>query len=812
MGKRLGATSGGVVKAAKELYSRNVKRYTTHLKSLGETGGSVAKDLDEVTIRAQKQINNSSLDTKAILKGVNKENRENIAKAVNKVGKHPRWIQQRADKLRVVLDKLLTEAQKLGVQRRVRGVKLDITGTGKAFPQVPNADGERFLKLADTKGVGSPEVLIAAQEAVDMGKAVSVEDYVLQLKRFREAQLRGISGYLERTRVELPERFVEWDPDRILSGLFQKNWMFIEGARQWGIDETGQSFPKLAVKVEELRASHGSDESQNLERFTKAAFGQELLSSEKARIISSAIRGYQFLTKIALSPLTITRNMLDRFNKVAAWAPLSVQVKTFIQYPPFINQFLKSSQKIEEEMIRAGAVFSNTAIAEGYQPGHLGTKIAGKAFASSELGNQVYIALAKKNAIDANLKLLNQNPKIAAIFDKRIGKFLSPLEAIGKSPSQAATRLRELGNEELLAKLTSVEDISPDLLNAVLHRTVRDNAFPVLLSTKRVWWDNHPFARVLTQFKVWGTEQVGHIWNDVVKDTVKNRDPAKMVRWIVTMAVMGEIYNILRDFIYGKDESLLKTLSDSERRNAKDISVTILKDIVDGGGVGILADLMYGLPNLIGGPTVATIKNLLYETFPKTIWNPSQAKEAINQLVIKETPAARQAQGILDKIDAQYDKKNITQEYYKIRRKGYDWAFDKKYPTATKKAKKAAVQAATGWIKRIPTERTLSYEMAIRQILVGDIEDASEHLFFLLKTAGNDDAEIESIEKGIDSALSKASPLGGVSEDDIGEFYKGLSREQRRIATRLEMKWKTNSSQAINLAYTKWSKWQREQR
>jgi len=809
--RRLGATSGEVAAASKELFSRNVKRYTTHLKSLGNTGKSVAKDFDEITIRSQKKINNSSLDTKEILKGVNKENRELIAKAINgRLKNPPKWIKERANKLRKVLDEIMNDAQKLGIQRLVRGVKLDIKGSGKAFPQVPNAEGERMLKLADTKGLGVPEVLQVALDAVEAGKATTVENYLIQLKEFRQAQLRGISGYLERTRVELPEEWIEWDPDRVLSGLFQKNWTFIEGARQWGIDDKGRSFPSLTLKSETIRTEHGSDETQTLDRFVKAAFGQELLSSEASRNVAGAIRGYQFLAKIALSPLTITRNMLDRFNKVAAWAPLSVQAKTFVQYPPFLNTFLKHSQQLEEQMIRRGAIFSNTAIAEGYQPGHLVTSLAGKAFSSSELGNQVYIALAKKNAIDNNLKLLHKNPKIAAIFNKRIGKFLSPMETIGTAPTQAAVRLRELGNEELLNKLVTSDDISPDLLNAVLHRTVRDNAFPVVLSTKRAWWDNHPWARVATQFKVWGTDQVGHVWNDVVKDTVKNRDPSKMVRWLVTMAVMGEVYNILRDFILGKDESLAKTMSDSERRNARDISITILKDMADGGAIGIMADMIYGIPNLIGGPTLATIKNLGTD-FVQTIWNPSQAKEALKQFALKDTPAIKQVRGILNKIDAQYNKKNLTQSYYKVRRKAFEWSFNKKHPTTTEKFQSKAVDAVLGWVTRVPTKTTLGYEMMNRNVMSGDIEGASGHVFFLLKTAGKDEEKIASIEQGIKSSLNNSSPLGRVADKDIGAFFNGISKEARKEALGIQLKWDSNASEALQLGINKWQKWIKEE-
>ena len=812
-GKRLGSTIKSAITGAKELFSRNVKRYTAHVRGLGAEGKQVAKDFDEITQRAQKQINNSSLDARQILKGVNKENRELIAKTINsRITKPPKWIKQRADKLRDVLDKLLNEAKQLGVQRRVGGVKLEIAGTGKAFPQVLNADGEKILRQAGKHGVNSPDVLAVAEEMVALGKAKSVEDYVAALQHFRDDQLRGISGYLERERVELPDRFLEWDPDRVLDNLFQKNWLFIEGVRQWGADKAGLSFPKLAVQIESVRAASGSDEAKLLDQFVKAAFGRELLSSEASRQISAVARGYQFLTKIALSPLTITRNMLDRFNKVMSFAPLSVQLKTLKEYPPFINAFLKHSKEIEEEMIRRGAVFSNTAIGEGYQPGHLLTKVAGKAFAASERGNQIYIALAKKNAIDANLQLLRRtvDPRVFRILDKRWGNLMSPFEVIGKSPTQALLRLRELGNEEMLAKIESVDDISPDLLDAILHKTVRDNAFPVVLSTKRSWWDNKPFVRMLTQFKVWGTDQIGHVWNDVIKDTVKHRDPSKMIGWIVSMAITGEIYNILRDFILAKDESLLKTLSDSERRNARDISVPILKDIIDGGAVGIFADIIYGLFNLIGGPSAQTLVNM-GDTTAKVIWNPTQAKDALKQIAIKETPALRQVQGLFDKIDARFNQNNLTQDYYKWRRRAWEWSHNKKFPTLGDKAKEKAIKSLLGWTRRVPQERTFSYEMITRNILVGDTERASDFLFFLLRKADTPD-EQESIERGIQTALDKSSPLGGVADEDLGEFFKSMTSEQRREAVSLQLQWNLNASEATSKAIIKWQEWNREQR
>jgi len=227
--------------------------------------------------------------------------------------------------------------------------------------------------------------------------------------------------------------------------------------------------------------------------------------------------------------------------------------------------------------------------------------------------------------------------------------------------------------------------------------------------------------------------------------------------------------------------------------------------MVDGGAVGILADLLYGIPNLIGGPSAQTLTNM-GDTTAKIIWNPKQAKEAIAQIAVKETPALRQAQGALDKIDAKYNESNLTQDYYKLRRKAFDWKFKKEHPGATDKFKAKAIQALLGWTKSVPQERTLGYQMAIRQILVGDIESASEHLFFLLKNADTPDKQ-ESIERGIQSSMRNASPLGMVAERDLAEFFESMSAGQQQEAIGLQMRWNANVAEATNRAIDKLQEW-----
>ena len=84
-------------------------------------------------------------------------------------------------------------------------------------------------------------------------------------------------------------------------------------------------------------------------------------------------------------------------------------------------------------------------------------------------------------------------------------------------------------------------------------------------------------------------------------------------------------------------------------------------------------------------------------------------------------------------------------------------------------------------------------------------------MFFLLKTADTPD-EQESVERGIQSALRKSSPLGNVSEEDLGEFFKSMSTELRSEAISLQMQWNANVSEAESKAIQKWQEWNREQK
>jgi hypothetical protein len=789
--KGLAETIPSLARASKDVVARNVKRASDHFRTLGTQGQKVAKGMDDIAFRAQVNINKNRLELRDIFKGVSKEDRVAIAKALNEKIDAPDYINQRADRLRDSLDVIMNTAKELGVQRKGVFGKMDIKGTGRAFPTVPNKAGQKFLDEARTEGLGSSNVFAYAQQMVNEGKAKNVEEVVSSLQKYSEDQLRGFLPYLERTKLELPDEYIEWDPEKVLPGLIEKYWLNLEAIREWGIDEAGQSLPKLDALIEQIKTKHGLDEAKAVEDFMKAALGKEYQSDKSSRDLAAGIMKWQFLTKVAPRPLTAIRNMLDRYAKGFEIGGLSTNIKATAKYPPIINQMMKSAREIEDSMAEKGAIFGHGSLLEGYEPGKGLADLMAKPFAASELGNQTYIALVKSIKIQEDLKALSDIPEIGRILDKRIGRLISPLEAIGKSPRQAEARLlKDLGSEELLERAIMNESIPDDVLSEILHRTVRDRAFPVILSTKRLWWDNKPIIRLMAQFKTWPIEQAGHIWNDILKDVVKNRDPIKLARWLMATALVGEIYNIARDLTRDKNESALMKAKDG--RSASEIGYAILNDLFDGGVVGIFADVVYGIPDMIAGPTAASLKDI-GNTATKIVWNPVQIDDALAQAVLNQVPITKDIQSILDKIDRQYDKENLTRDYYKWREYGFKWAEKKRHSTAKDRAKAVAVDVIEGTRETIPTENTLSYEMLQRQLLVGDPEDAAEYIRHIIRTADDPKQALSNLR----ASVRQRSPLGKVSQEDLPEFLNQFTPEEQQEAMTIEAMWYKNFYQAL---------------
>lgn len=765
-----------------------VKRANRIIKTYGEPGKKLSKDIDDIAFRSQRNENNDALDIRKVFRGLNKSQRIQVAKFINgETAIISKKLEERAKRLTEILDRSMNEAASLGVERIVGGKKIPLRGSGEAYPQVLNKAGIQLLDDVKRQGLASAEVAEVAQFLFDEGQADDLQDAINKLSLWREQRMRGVNRYLESERIKLPEKYVEWDGSKTLPPLISKNWLMVEGVRKWGVQ-----FNKVDNLIEDIRAEMGNHQADQVKQFIRSNFGAGRTSSPQSERLSNALRSYQFNTKVALSPLTIIRNMTDRLPKGLQIAPWSVNLRALAKYPPFLNKFIRSSRKIEEDMIRSGAVFGHGSLAEGFEPGNVLSKAVGTAFSSSERGNQVHLALVKKLAIERDImtlsKMLGKNDPFTKVFD-------SFKTIIGQSQKQVKNRLRELGTEDLVDRLAEGEGLDKDVLDAVLHRAVRDHTFPVILSTKRIWWDNHPWARVIAQFKTWPVEQTSLIYNDVLKGSVKTGDMTKLIRWIVGTFLVGELYNILRDLLLDRDESVLKTLSDKERRNVKQITRAVLGDFLDGGGVGMLADFTYGLFDWLSGVSFNTGKNIV-NALDKTIKRPKTAPHAIKQLIEKETTAIRQAESVWNKIDRMTDPSNITDRYYITRKLAWEYRERKEAPEIVDKGKKVLEDVIHGFEKYRPGKNTLVYEMAARQIMAGDPQDAAKHLAIIFKDAKDHKAAL----KGVKLSANAKSPLGPIAKRDRAAFLNTLTKQQRTEALRIQRIWEKSYAEAIRMA------------
>ena len=647
------------------------------------------------------------------------------------------------------------------------------------------------MELGETKGSQSFEVFAWAQKQVNDGKFKTVDAAVAALQKYRTQRLRGTEGYLEGKRTidfDLDKR--EWSPDKVLPGIIEGGWENIEGARQWGVTQEG-NFKSIRTDIERVRSEVGVEQANAIEDYIKAQYGVSR-ASVSARKWSRRARAVQFVGKLALSPLTITRNMLDRYAKGLTHGTIGTNIRATVKFPPFLNKWLKTSQKIQDEMIRQGAVLGHGHLSEGFASGGAVSRFLGQPFALSERGNQTYIALVKKLQLEADIKRLHEMGGESGTISQMYDRILT---VIGQSQQQTRKRvLTDLTNEQLADVLTQGQ-VSGDMMSEVLHRTVTDSAFPLTLASKRMWWGNRPFVQTMTQFKVWSADQMRFIYKDVLKYTVATGDPSRLARFLLGTWVAGELYNIARDFLTDKDESLLSTLQDEEGRNFKEISKSIANALVDGGIVGVLADLTYGITDWVFGPTVGSIESAMRVAVAVKN-DPATTVDGLKKFILEDIPAAKQAQGVLDRIDRTFfDENNLTENYAKWRQRSFEFRREKDELTAIERTTGRAV---LGRPKRFPGPRTLSLEMLSRQILVGDFDDGADYIKGIFRDTPVE--KVGDVLQAIDASARNRSPMGNISQENLPLFLAQFSVEGQVEIIRLQLKWLKGYEKAKEIA------------
>ena len=777
----------------KRAIMRNIARAEDAVGTWGKVGLKVQKDLREISFRTAVNVGNTTQNIKPWTKGLTKSEKVTVAQlvdgAISKEGQPHRLI-ERAEQIKSELDKIQQEALDLGLRRGEL--------TGKAFPQVLNKEGQAFLEEAELDGGKSPSVYAWAQNQVTEGNFEDVNDAILSLQLYREGLISGKTGYIEGQRtLEIGNDFRDWNLDKILSNTIESSWEKIEAARQWGVlkdlqTDAGQvllPFKQIQIDIAEIRKTVGKNEANALNEYLKAQYG--LSGADTAIVkVARAARTAQFVGKLAFSPLTISRNILDRYAKGLSHGTLFTNARATIKYPPFLNNWMRSARNIEEQMIRSGAVLGHGHLSEGFGGTEGAFSLVARPFASSERGNQTYIALVKKMQLESDIQRLMEIDGPQGPVSKAFDRMAT---LVGKSQNQTRNRvLTSLTNEQLAETYAKgkVDDLT---MAEVLHRTTTDSAFPLTLASKRLWWGNRPVIQAATQFKIWSADQTRFIYKDVLQYGIQTGDYSRLARFMLGTWLMGEMYNISRDFLLNEDEALLSKAKGGTRQ---EIVMSVGKDLLDGGVIGTLADFTYGLGDWAAGPTLNSITNLTLAidqargtaTFP----------EALGQFALRDIPALRQAQGVIDNLDSIFEENNLTENYARWQNRSFDFRRKEGESTGDIIGNRF-MRSLRGTPQKRVSERSLSLNMIARQVLVGDYDDAAQHIKRVIR-----DADVEEIDSAIQSftqSMRNNSPFGNIAQDKLGLFITKFSPEESVKGIKLQEQWNTGYQKSLAIAF-----------
>lgn len=788
------ATVTEPAKPLKRAIVRNIARAEDAVGTWGKTGLKVQKDLREISFRTAVNVGNTSQNIKPWVKGLNKAEKETVAQlidgAIPREGQPNRLI-QRADAIRRELDVIQKEALDIGLRQTAL--------SGKAFPQVLNEAGKEFLEIAERDGPKSSKVFAWAQDQVSEGKFDNVEEAIIALQRYREGLISGKTGYIEGSRtLDIGNEFRDWNLDQILSNTIESSWEKVEASRQWGVlkdvkTDAGQvllPFKDIQIDIAKIRADVGGNEANALNEYLKAQYG--LSGADTALVkVARVARTAQFVGKLAFSPLTISRNILDRYAKGLSHGTLYTNARATVKYPPFLNNWMKSARNIEDQMIRSGAVLGHGHLSEGFTSGEGVMSFIAKPFASSERGNQAYIALVKKIQLESDVKRLMELDGRSGPVSKAFDRMAT---IVGQSQKQTRNRtLTSFTNEQLADTMAKEGQIDDGVMSEVLHRTVTDSTFPLTLASKRLWWNRKPVLQAATQFKVWSADQTRFIYKDVLKYGVQTGDWSRFARFMLGTWLMGEIYNISRDFLLNKDESLLSKVQGGSR---EEIMMSIAKDLVDGGVVGTLSDFTYGIGDWAAGPTVSSISGV-FEAIDQARGT-ATLPEAMGQFLLQDAPALRQAQGIIDNLDSIFEKNNLTEDYSRWQGRSFDFRV-KNGEESIDIIGGRIMRSLRGVPDRKISKRSLSLNMIARQVLVGDYDDAAQHIKRVVTQTKVED--IDSIMSSLESSMRNNSPFGNIAKQDLPLFLGQFSPDEVAKGLRLQEQWIVGYRTSMNKAF-----------
>lgn len=850
-----------------ETAKARLMKVTSWARTLGPAGEELARQMQQVSTTAQRLAGTYLRDLEQVSK-MPRAARIAAAKA-HYYGTDPSELKGQAreayDMMSKPFSRILGLAQTLEVQRTLDdGTRAPIEGSGKAYPSILNKEGERIireaakdrrsaradevaqrivernvpevrtlvdglnpqeLRHARTIGLGG-EVADASDAARKAGEALAgnMERGYAMLREIHEASMRGVVPYLERTRIELPEQLIEFDPTKALPAFFRRQGLMLAAFRQWGQDMT-----PLKALLQKIGAENTQGQADLLGNYIALQLGKSAAGVPGEKALLKDLRDYQMLRIFGGTILGPLRNAGQPFTN-AVDQPVSAWVRSLKELPPFMHRWVQSAKHLRETIIESGALTSENPLTE-FGSGRLGRAGAKAAivhrsvveeneFRSAAIGyfgaqENIRRLIEMQGEKGTIAKALMSIRHLAAPFEVRFtgpdkgvtlrapdveGPVIRSLERVGIRPEkiaeirQAAQNASPAELKEMIRKPSAL--LTHDEWLTAMQRASIDTQFGYEFASRHVFSGQDDSYAVFYMLKNWGIRQLGYIHDHVLKEAaLGNAKP--LVKLLATTFLLGEVYNVARDSITGREESMTKTLQRGDV-DAGDIARAFAGNIADGGAVGILTDLFWGWSNLAFGPIGGSVTNAL-RAGAHIAHNERQAPTAIKDFYQREFVVTKQAQGVWNRIKAANEAKHERFfGYNRWRDRAFEYTARQDAPTVGDQARKGAVRFLQGTRGFFPTERSLTYEQVASHITGNDVDGAADYIRRLLETAQTPD-EKKSILEGLQRAKTSRSPLGPVRVRDRAAFLAQFTPAERAEARRLQMEWERDWERAITL-------------
>lgn len=809
-------------RAVGQVASMAVRRGLAFIERSSQTGSRVAKEAREVDFEAARRAANDRADFQRVLNRIpniregSLPNRvidalrgtptysvhERIAQALDgkyRVEDLPREAREAVDELREILDRSLVDFQELGGQRRVRGEKLNVAGSGRAFPQIPNAAGERFLAAAQSEGLRNGRVFQWATEQVARGKYENVESAISALKDYHDGFLRQTNQYLESDRVELPLELRDWDPQSVLPRVLDQNAMTIESMRKWGIEREidgvarRNNVDRLNSDIERIRAETGDPGlARAIDEFFRVELGRRDVAPRFSEKATGAVSNFLSATLLS-SILGPIRNVLQVFPNSARF-PLSVQVRAAFEQFPIARKFAEASRRLTTDLERSGAVGARGTLTSLERAPLRGVAdLATRPFRASEIDSQLITARTAQLGVQrelAELAKLQKAGPIVRFVNGLMNLDVNRIETIKRNLRRSG--VNDLTDEQLLDVMDRGE-MTPNEMQEAIYRITMDNIFAQRMSNRFLWWGNSPWLRLTAKFKPFGAEMTKLLYRDVVREArYGNLGPLK--RFAIGSFLATEIYAMGKDLLKGGQASIVSKLLNDDKRIASDL----LSNLGGGGAFGLLADLTWGISDYLGGPAAGLLDNIR-TAVGHSIRNPRQTPDALLDFLKRQSPGFDQVFGAVRRTRELFGDQ-ASQDYYAERAiRAQARNFKDGTATPYEQMTDPLMDALFGPHKFTPGDSTLQLELASRKLTLGDIDGAAESMRLILDGAASDE-EFDSMAKSLQSAVYRRSPLGTLNQQQRIDFIDSLPKERADEILDYEFQWQERYIEAFDRA------------